>query len=742
MKRLRLIPACLALLLTACSEKEMDRPAPDTGQTASLRISLSADFRNEVVGVKAEPVEEISEDDFWIELFYLKDNSNPRRIYCEKYADAKNAVLDVNTGNYRLLAKHGDSLGIGFDKPFYMAETPFVVEQKKENSVSAVAKLSNVKTKVVFNENLLNTNYYRDCYAVIKNTRFKKTLKFESEETRYGYIPGGELEFFVYIMDFDGKLKYYPVAAKEYKPNDFVTFNVSADERYGDLKVTITTDDTLNETEESVSIPAVEALPATPPAVTVSEDFDESLDYQITEGDDTVNDDLQLTVKSQENIVSLLVETESALPGLPASFDLMSLDDATKAKLEELGFVWYIASTNTAASLDLVNVANHIAWNMPYDGTEETEKSTFKLTATDALGKTDEKTVSITWNLSSKSEIFVNGYDVWATSIKAPVVEFSKGDPKFSTLEYSQDGTSWTSLGRPVSVKGNQAVFKNAEGLMPGTECRFRVVYKKNFFPRGAAAYTTEEAQQLGNSGFEEWTNNELKYTATSLGIFSSEYTCKWYQPFSGAEDRWWDVNSRKTMNTDGVSTEYQEFKVAPTVYSSTDCAEGGSSALLLTTAVSKNASDLGLSGTQSQAAGEIFIGTANDDGSHKTEGHAFGSRPISMSFKYKFLAYKVNSFHVLIELKDADGNPIASKDFVGGTVSDSWEDMDLALDYSDTGRKAASIYVCIRTTSKADADVEYRKLTLSDLDVSVPSGVKEAYVGNILYIDDLKLNY
>ncbi len=748
MKILRFIPFCLVLLFAACNKGEMNHPAENGGQTASLRIDLSADLRNETVAVKSGNGEEISVDDFWIEIF----NSDRRRIYCEKYVDAKDDVLNVNTGEYRLLAKHGDSLGVGFGKAFYMADVIFPVEQA-ENTVSAVAKLSNVKAKVIFKENIQNTNFYGDCYAVLKNKKYKNTVKFKKSETRAGYIPAGELVLYIYVM-MDGELKYYPVEAKTYSPNDFVTFTVEASERYGEgLTVEIVTDDTLNETVETVEIPALQALPAAHPEITAT-DFDANNDYQILEGDEEFRGDLELAVKTQDPITSLLVEVESEALDLPESFDLMNLDADTRKKLEDSGFIWYFTSTNTAAVLDLENVARHIAWNMPYDGTEETKVSKFRITVTDQLGHTDEEDVTITWNLGSKSTVSAVDYNIWATRIVAPRVDFTLGNPKYSVLEYSQDGVNWSSLGKPKKIDGMTAIFKDVEGLQAGVPCQFRVVYKDKFFPRGEAVIATELPQQLGNAGFEDWTTQAFDYKVylkMLVVIKDEEASRDWYRPWISSEDKWWDVNSKKTMPSQ-TTPDNQEYKNIPTVFYSSDAAAGSYSAQLISTYIcnladaSNPTSDFYgnfVSREFATAAGEIFIGTANDDGTHKTEGHTFSSRPSSLSFRYKYLEYNGDSFHVYMDVKDADGNIMASKEYVSGVTSDEWEELTLEFgDYAVKDRKAASIYVCIRSTKRSDSEIEFRKLDYSKEGMTVPGGVEAGYVGSILYIDDLKLNY
>ncbi len=740
MRRLRLIPACLVILLSACQKQFVEIPEPVPGQTGRLVISLSADADNEIVDVKSSSEEEIPVDDFWIEIF----TSEKTRIYCKKYAEAKNQAINLNEGDYRLLAKHGDTLGVGFDHAFYMAEKEFTVEARRDNTVQTVAKLSNVKAKVVFGEKISNANFFEDCYVLLKNPRVKTPLKFQKDETRPGYIPAGDLVLEVYAK-VDGTWMYYPVPAKAYSPNDFVTFTVDAYERFGELTVTIKIDDTLEDVElETIEIPTHQAYPVNPPTITVR-NFT-SGKYTIVE-DQKADPGLEMNINAEGSIKSIVIQAKSDAMSQLSSFDLMNLDNATGDKVEKAGFVWFTNKDKTLGVIDFEAVAAYIAKNMPYDKTKDVRTSSFTVTVTDAYDKTAVETVTIDWEVAAKSTVSAIDYNIWATKIVDPSVTFTKGNPEYSVLEYSQDGTEWDSLGGPVSISGSTAVFNTATGLEPGKACQFRVVYK-GIYPRGEGSYTTEAAQQLGNAGFEEWETQDHSYKRSG-----STRTRPWYRPWAkGATDTWWDVNSKKTLLTD-VSTQYQEYKVVPTVYYSDDVMNGsGYSAQLLTTAVGTNANGSSITawfGEGYTAAGELFIGKSDASGNHAEEGHAFSSRPASLSFSYKYQPCNDDIFFIDMYLLAADGEVIAKANSTDarneGTfilpvnASSAWARTTdpLKFEYSVFNKKAAKIYICFRTSEKSDANVEYK--TGQTIDVI---GNTKGHVGSILWLDDLQLNY
>ena len=155
MRRSGFLIPCFAILLTACNESVMTEGPVDASEAGRVTFSLSADLRNDVVDVKS-PAEDISVDDFWVEIF----NSKKIRVFCEKYADAKDTTLYVNSGDYTLLATYGTENSVGFDKPFYKAEELFTVGPQETKPLAATATLANVKVAVNFDEDLDNKLSY------------------------------------------------------------------------------------------------------------------------------------------------------------------------------------------------------------------------------------------------------------------------------------------------------------------------------------------------------------------------------------------------------------------------------------------------------------------------------------------------------------------------------------------------------------------------------------------------------
>ena len=271
MRQVRFLIFCvMTLLLSACNDLVLS----DEGgaeQQGSLSLELNVDdsgvhTRNGDAGSPAE----LDLDQFWVEIYKkVSDGMDSGiRLYRKQYVEAKNDQILLNAGEYYLRAKLGDSLGVGFTKPFYMAEEEFTVRPQTKEYVSACAMLSNVKVSVNFGANF--KEYYPNYYVRVRHSepKIKSVLKFTKEETRSGYIHHGEIILEV-CADFkgDGNWKYYILDKMDadgdgiseplrYSPNDHITFNIDAGVLYGkDILVNFLLNDETIDHSKSVLVP-------------------------------------------------------------------------------------------------------------------------------------------------------------------------------------------------------------------------------------------------------------------------------------------------------------------------------------------------------------------------------------------------------------------------------------------------------------------------------------------------------
>lgn len=335
--------------------------------------------------------------------------------------------------------------------------------------------------------------------------------------------------------------------------------------------------------------------------------------------------------------------------------------------------------------------------------------------------------------------------DVWATKAYLQVTASAKSRASrtisSSTVEIQyKEGEDWKAWPHQ-SYDAETGLFLLTglgEGASEteGVPYTLRAVYK-----RGGEAVslseelsiTTEPKAQVGNAGFEEWHTASHSFNV-SADIFGNPHYRDWYLPWNENEaDIWWAVNSKKTMLSECTAANL-DFKVFPTVsWSSSNKANGEKSIQVATVATGAWAVPTG--GAVTAHAGEIWIGTANDNGDHASEGHSFVSRPTSLSFWYQYSPVKSETFYMKIELKAEDGAVLASNEIAKGASETAGKTITLPFEYS-VNKKVSSIYMVFKS-STADSP-EYN----TKVEMEIAGKNQTSHIGSVLRIDDIKLNY
>jgi len=742
-----LFKVALALMvIVSCSREDIPNLQ---GEEGGVVIGLSQDSRNIIIGTKAEDSEILpSIDSFTVEIY----NSKAIRLYRNKYKDAKDQTIKLNAGEFRLVAHHGDSLGAGFEKPYYLADKDFTVHGYKENGgqpdkVEATATLGNVKMKINFGENL--STHYSNYYAFIRHAKYtKKYVRYSKTETRAAYLPGGDVYLEVYAQlggsgMQDGGVKdslvYFKSETFTYEPNDFVTFNIETGARFGDLGVNIVVDKAVETVENKYDIPA-SAAPTDGPTFSHGGVSSTSLSYGFAAGAAIKVDDAILSVVAKSGLRGLTLNMDSeyltGTLGLPSSIDLSNISAENKALLAENGIKFLADTTVRLGYVDFSEFISKNSANATYSSTNPTFVS-FNITATDKV----DKQASAVFNLNTiplQATFSAEDVNIWGWKIVSPVATLTNAesiaDLSKIKMQYSSDGVNWGTADA-VSMDGNKITFSEAKNLKAGKTAYLRTIYGGNAENVSEPThFTTETPNQVGNNGFEDYSENIF---TTSVTLLSTKYTVYWWQLYKEGQDAWWAVNSPVTLNTQ-VSVGYQDFKSYPTVAIISDGAHSGNaSAVVSTVAIGDNTS---LVAYGTAHGGELFIGSANNlnegDWAKVSEGHSFSTRPSALKFSYKFDCNDKDPFYAYCEVKDTEGNVIATGTLNNITTSASdWTDISVPLTYTVTNKKAGSIFIDFK--SSANNSSSSRSYTITTI-----SGQHTIHAGSVLYLDDITLLY
>lgn len=731
MRRLRFIPALL-VILTACSENVIEKAPVESEVMGTVAIALSTDLQNEVVGTKAE-ADEPDLDDFRVAIYKV---ATQMRLYNDSYANSVGKTIPLNAGEYRLIAQHGDTLGCGFNKPYYLADKTFTVEGGS-NTVEAVARLANVKLAVDYDATI--SQNYSDYYAIIRHNRIKgKNIKFNKNENRNGYIPAGELVLEVYA-DVNGKgdWKYFKTEPMTYNPNDFVTFEITTDAREGSLVINITVDSSVEDKEEVVEIPAI-MVPQDAPSITLAGFDDIGNTHLLIEGQPAEGHSAMASFIARGSLAHCYLTVNSSFltaKGIPAEIDFTDLDASLASTLRSAGFGWdeTMATSRTYSYIDFSKVITSMLSSVKASAFDVT-LADFSLRVVDSVGKEITEEFKIVSG-AVKVSLEVLEHNVWARKVVSPVVTISQGVPSCVVLQYSVNGGSvWNDLEVNPELKGYVLDYGTVP-VEPATNYSLRAIYNGNeecISP--VRAFTTEAALQIGNSGFEGYQLVQTDFTPAGGAFGGGTYTRNWYLPYaSGETDIWWACNSLQSMpdgHTGWTGTWCKNF---PTSGYVKDSRSGTKAAMLYNVNVGDGNTNEVASGTVYE--GELWIGTADSSGGHASDGHSFASRPSKLAFYYKYSPNGSDKFYVDAWIQATDGTVIATLNEPSGGSADVWTRYEKAFTYSAIDKKAAKIYVLFRSCN-GNGTVK----TKTDFDLGEES--VRAHAGSFLKIDDIELIY
>jgi hypothetical protein len=332
------------------------------------------------------------------------------------------------------------------------------------------------------------------------------------------------------------------------------------------------------------------------------------------------------------------------------------------------------------------------------------------------------------------AKLSLQDYNVWSNRAIIDVTELPSS-MTFDDVEiYLAEGDGAYKLYDNITrnASANQITLN---GLKPGVE------YDIKYYP--ALAFTTEAALQVSNAGFENWAEFGWEFEQSSLSGQSSPMA--YYKPWSSSNsDHWWDSNTTTSL-FDDLTIGYTFFKCFPLVHYSTDAHSGKRSAQVTVANVGNTNSTWWTNGTW--YVGELLIGKGNDGakGSWKrsSEGHAFASRPSSVTFWYEYAPYSSSDkFSAEVWLKAADGTVIATASLPSGGSASEWKKVDLPLNYTVLNKKAASIYIAYKASTSSSHSCDAGG---AFLEVAGSKGSSDPYrikLSATLRVDDIQLNY
>ena len=733
MKYNSLLSVCLmTALLFSCKTSEVE----GIEGTTEVTFSLATDGTHHKVKseLAADYIPEV--DDFTVEVFKQKD-SKEVRLYRDTYPNSKDKAIKLNAGSYYMLAYHGNALGVGFGKEYayFQAKEPFQISaDQRKVSVSATAKLYNVKVAMNYGADLLKD--YPDFLITLATDKegAKGTLSYtKNDAAKEGFIPAGTLTFTLFqdksqvnaTPDENGNIKVTAFQKTiTVEPNDFITLTVNTKPAEGKLTVGIEIDKETEIVTDNVEINST-YVSTEAPIVTLGDKLASTLEFH--EDEDLTG--ALVSLKSAAGYSHVYLDFTSPYlvsRGLESGLDLMKMDEATKAEMDKLGITTTEMGPDVKfAAVDFSGLSQKVKYEaVPFD-------ATFNVRVVDNNGNTVTSAPFTIKIQKLTAQVNVAEANAFARSFRGVTMTVNEGIASKFALQYRTGEGDWTTV-KPESIEGNTLNFAKIGGnLLPETAYQFRSIYDNNAAEvSDNVVVTTEAAAQVGNDGFEDWTTESMTMEVQA----GSTYTRNWYNAFVNSEDSWWAVTSKKSMPSSVSASSNYNVKNFPTVAYSADSFSGSKSAHIFTV----NVGYFNIPGVASGTsyAGELFIGTADDSGNPTYSGHRFTTRPDKISFRYKYAPNGSEKFYVKIELKDAAGSVLYSKEDTQGPEASKWTEYTTSIDWADLTKKPENILIIFKSSSSAKPKVSAK----SKLEVA--GKPETGHFGSSLYIDDIQMIY
>lgn len=333
-----------------------------------------------------------------------------------------------------------------------------------------------------------------------------------------------------------------------------------------------------------------------------------------------------------------------------------------------------------------------------------------------------------------KSEILLsqpNGTaDVWARMadvqlkpVGTAVSAISSDKVSFQCLK----GDEWTAVSHVYESSGDRYTLT---GLDANTRYEVRALYLqdgKSYYSQ-AVSFTTEKEVQVANNSFENW---EMKPRI-------SDY---WEYYFFNSG---WDTMNGLTTSEGGNSliprNRCRYNANSGTIPSEGDAKTGTKAALIRAVGWGSGNSAVGTANAKYGTVGELYLGHY-DSSSKKAvyDGAAFESRPLSMSFWYKYrpgnggdqLWAEVQVLHKENGQVTVLGEGSARR----GDAVNEWTELSVPVTYKDKSKKATHIVIKFKSGDKSDNP--------SFIEVPPFANLSNGeYVGSKLWVDDVMLNY
>lgn len=714
--------------LSGCQADENLRSANETGLLITLTDELDHAYARMIPSALEKPVADM----FHLRVAYSGTDN-------VAYDDKCTESILLKEGTYDLTATYGENPVIALDAPYYIGklESQEVVTGQM-TSANISCTVGNALLSVIYNESALKKVY--DTYFVTVSVG-QESVNLDATSGKSAYFQAGSSVSLVFHGQLAGT-------------GQEVSYDIPAQEKFANIPARTHVKVTLGVDESSVSsgvgisvekletetVSVVETLPSEfmPKPKLEAEGFvNNELSFAETEKKTAV---IRLKLASPLQDLKLkFLSTDEKFAGLEAEKEYVLSNAEDKAAIEAALGIALPDIGATEGSLDFTSLIPQL---MTDNGNTVSSTIEVDVEANNRWASEDE-TVNRVYTLKCNKpefDVVVNPDNFWCKEFSIDGCNIKTGDAETISqklqYQYRQKGSDeWLNCGQLVQL----------ENYPTNKQFEVRAVYREGIVT-DPVDVELETPQQLPNSGMEEWHYEKVH----SSGWFSENIYSVY--PWATEGNSFWDTNNDFTTRNRGTFANiYNSFPAVSFVNS----AHSGTWAVELRNTANGRGNTLPSNVLEmNRVAGELFIGTiqvstggtdALPSGDHYTidKNRNFNARPTALSFWYKYVPYKTDSYRVQIQLINSAGNVIVENTFESSAITNDWTNVVLPLNY-EAGKlydKCAKIFVCFSSTVNPGADMPYQKGSYR-IWLDKETEFNPVWYGSVLTIDDISLIY
>ncbi len=490
------------------------------------------------------------------------------------------------SGHYVAEAFAGDSVPASFDDRFFKGLEQFDITRGNTTNVNLVCKIANTAVSVNYANNI--DEILSDYSLTVGHSG--GSLTWQGRDTRCGYFmmtpKQKDLEYTITGSKPDGTTYTRKGVIENAKPSTEYILNIKcsdSSEQIGGGFFTI-------EIEERPIVVNSEVIIALSPDIN-GYDFDIDQSIVAEQGKAGRRSVMVYGSSALTHVVlsSDVLATKNGIGG--SDVDLMGMTDDVKTALANAGInAIYHYDAEAGTSWIKINFEEALLNSL------EEDTYTFGIHATDANGKESTATFTLVVSNAPVAANDIVESNVWASH--ATITGTILRDCTNPVLRYRQSGeTAWAVASTNVSDKTMTATLS---GLTPGTTYEYSVA-ADDFSSTEVKRFTTEEALQLPNAGFENWSTN-------SKGA---------YLIYGDGQNMFWDSGNHGSMKMNKNVTVPSGDKKHSGNYS-----------------IQLNSQFVGVGALGKFAAGNVFVGEylgTNGTNGILGWGRTFASRPTAL---------------------------------------------------------------------------------------------------------------